>query len=313
MKGIRFGTCVRIAIAVMCMICLSGTMASADFLVAWRDSYKVVRYDDNWNIIGDFAVLSGLKPLGVVQDKATGDVYVRATSDVGSSTAGTILKFDNAGNLVPGWSVTGLGYGKGIAVSDGKLFVSDSSSQTLKWYSTADSSISDVLSSGTDAMGSVEGLAFDSQGKLFVSAGSNVKCWDADLNYVGAILDNSNLTDVKIDPLSDGIRALRWDGYLLGWANDGTWTGPYYYQGVPPYPQALWISPTGDYYRTAAAVGGVQKLDAATGTWETLVIEDGDYWYPLGLTDFQVVPEPSALLALAVGGIGFMGFARRRK
>ena len=68
MKGIRFGTCVRIAIAVMCMICLSGTMASADFLVAWRDSYKVVRYDDNWNIIGDFAVLSGLKPLGVVQD-----------------------------------------------------------------------------------------------------------------------------------------------------------------------------------------------------------------------------------------------------
>ncbi len=280
----------QLILAVLLLV-LTGSIASAEFLVAWRDSYKISKYSDAWSYLGDFIVLPyGTMALNVIQDKTTGDIFVRVTTDVNGPTAGSVLKYDQNGNQIAGWSVTGLAYGKGMAIKDDKIFITDDEAQTVKWYSTSDSSISGTLSSGTDVMGPVEGLAFDSQGKLFVAAGTNIKCWNADLSYLGKILDNSNLTDVKIDPVSDGIRALRWDGFLLGWANDGTWTGPYYQHGVPPYPQALWISPTGNYYRTAAAIGGVQKLDTASGVWTTVVSEEpGSFTYPIGFTHIETI------------------------
>ena len=290
----------RFALAVL-LLAIVGSVANADMLVAWRDSARVSRYSDSWSSLGDFVVLpGGTRPMNAVQDKSTGDVYVRVTTDISSPTAGSVIKYDQHGNLVAGWSVTGLSYGKGLAVRGDKVFVADATAQTVKWYSTSDSSVSQSLSSGSDAMGPVEALAFDSQGKLFAAGGSTIKRWDADLNYLGIVVgDSANLTDIKMMPGSDGIRALRWDGYLLGWDNDGVWTGPYYRHAPPPWPQAIWISPAGDYYRTAAYTAGVQKLDAATATWQTVVSEGSGYSYPMGINHFEMItPKLRAQLIL---------------
>ena len=306
----------RFALAVL-LLAIVGSVANADMLVAWRDSARVSRYSDSWSSLGDFVVLpGGTRPMNAVQDKSTGDVYVRVTTDISSPTAGSVIKYDQHGNLVAGWSVTGLSYGKGLAVRGDKVFVADATAQTVKWYSTSDSSVSQSLSSGSDAMGPVEALAFDSQGKLFAAGGSTIKRWDADLNYLGIVVgDSANLTDIKMMPGSDGIRALRWDGYLLGWDNDGVWTGPYYHHAPPPWPQALWISPTGEYFRSATgSSGGIQLLDTATGTWWTVVPEQGGYfYYPMGIADFQMIPEPGSVLVLGSGLLGALAFVRRRR
>lgn len=290
----------RFALAVL-LLALVGSAASADLLVAWRDSAKVARYSDTFNVMGDFAVLpGGTKPLNAVQDKSNGDVYVRVTTDIGSPTAGSVIKYDQHGNLVAGWSVTGLSYGKGLAVRGDKVFVADATAQTIRWYSTSDSSVSQSLSSGSDAMGPVTALAFDSQGKLYAAGGAVIKRWNASLGYMGIVVsDSSNLTDIKMMPNTDDIRALRWDGYLLGWDNDGVWTGPYYYHAPPPWPQAIWISPGGEYYRTAAATAGIQKLNTETSTWQTVVAEGSGYSYPMGINHFEmIVPVLRAQLAL---------------
>ena len=316
MKGMRYGLFVRFLIGVVGLVVVLGSAASADMLVAWRDSARVARYTDNWTYTGDFRTFaSGVRVLNVVQDKSTGDVYVRTATGFGA-TDSSVVKYDYLGNLIPGWSVTGLSYGKGMAVRDGKIFISDGTAQTITWYSTTNSSVSGSLSSGSDAMGPVEALTFDSQGKLFAAGGSTIKRWDADLNYLGIVVgDSANLTDIKMMPGSDGIRALRWDGYLLGWDNDGVWTGPYYHHAPPPWPQALWISPTGEYFRSATgSSGGIQLLDTATGTWWTVVPEQGGYfYYPMGIADFQMIPEPGSVLVLGSGLLGALAFVRRRR
>lgn len=313
MKGAKTLVCARVLLTALAMVLVMGSVASADFLVAYRDSYKVARFDNSWNYVGDFAITSGVKPLAVVQDKVTGDVYVKVTTDVSGTTAASVWKYDNNGTLVAGWSVSGLSYGKGLAVRDGKVFVADETTQTLKWYSASDSSVFQALSSGADPMGTIKALDFDSQGQLFSVTGTAIKRWNADLTYDKTLATTSNATDIKIMPGTDAIRVLRWDGYLLGWDNNGTWTGPYYYNGVPPYPQALWLTAEGDYIRSAAVSGGIQKLDAASGTWQTLVAEESGKMYPMGITSFEMIPEPSSMLALAFGGLGLLGFVRRRK
>lgn len=276
-----------LAAIVMTIAC---SAVSADFLVAWRDSYKVARYDNNWNYIEDFITLAwGTRPMGLAQDKTNGNVYVRVTTDVSGPTAGSVLKYDHHGNLISGWSVTGLGYGKALAVRDGKVFIGDETTETLKWYSTSDSSVFQALSSGADPMGPTKALDFDSQGKLFSVTGTAIKRWNADLSYDKVLNTTSNATDIKITPGTDTIRVLRWDGYLLGWDNNGTWTGPYYYNGVPPYPQALWLTSDGKYLRSATGTAGIQRLDTSSGTWQTLVAEGGGYTYPMAITDFEII------------------------
>lgn len=259
------------------------------FLVAWRDSFKVAKYDNDWEYVEDFAVMDyDIRPTAVAQDKSTGDVYIATTWEVSGPTAGAIVKYDQDGNLQPGWAVYGIGYITGLAVRDGKLFVSDTANQTLKWYSTSNSSVQGALSSAPDAMGNVAGMVFDSQGCLFVAAGATVKKWNADLSYAGAIISTANAIDIQIMPgTADALRVLRWDGYVLGYANDGTWTGPYYYTGAPPAAQSLWIAPDGKHYRAAASIGGIELLDTSAIWWNPVVFEEGEWLYPRDIERFS--------------------------
>lgn len=272
------------------------------FLVPWRNSNKVSIYDSDWNALGNFVTFQNFEqPSAVAYDKTTGDVYVAVTTDVSSYVGGAVLKYDNQGNLISEWSVQGLGYITGLAVrDDGKVFVCDQNNQTLTWYSTSDSSTSGSLSSSPDAMGPLGDLDIDSAGNLIVSAGTTVKRWNADLTYYGILVNTDKALDVKIMPDTGALRVLRWDNYVLGYAADGTWTGPYYYTPTSnTYAQALWIDPAataeaGRYYRAAtrsnSPYGGIQRGVYYDGSyyWQTVVSEGSASggWYPRDIEPF---------------------------
>lgn len=283
----------------------SGMMpGDSGFLVPWRDSYKVTVYDSEWNAVRNFVTYENFEmPTAVAQDNTTGDVYVAITTNVTSNSDGAVLKYDNQGNLISSWSVAGIGYVTGLAVrDDGKVFVCDQNNQTLTWYSTSDSSTSGLLSSYPDEMGPLGDLDIDNAGNLIVSAGATIKRWNADLTYDGILINTENALDVKIMPNTGDLRVLRWDNYLLGYAADGTWTGPYYHTPTSnTFAQALWIDPAataeeGRYYRAAhrstSPFGGIQRGVYYDGGyyWETVVQERSARGgaYPVDIEPFVV-------------------------
>jgi len=208
--------------------------ATADYLVLSYGTNQVLRFGNDGTYKGIFAgeAANITHPTAVARDDS-GNIYVSCyVTQISSyivrlSPKGEYLAHVGTGDY--GW-IGGLIFDKA-----GNLYISDSNAWWINKL-TPDGTPS-VLSSGAETSPSPGGMAFDSQGRLYVAcstAEGKVLRWNADGSFDKKVLDNPRLADVEIVTLDGGaeaIRCARTDGetvgYYLGWDIEGGWTGPY--------------------------------------------------------------------------------------
>ena len=259
------------------------------------------------------------------------DVEIGPDGNLYAAQMGTakIVRFDpNTHAGLPGFGQTGADYSAGSPLSspigvtfgpDGHLFVTNSGGSVNEFQGPSDPQPGQFVANFLSGLGTIDDIEF-LQGDFYIAKRANQV-----LRYTAAGLPNPapGHTGATFADATDGLGSLTTrlaegpDGFL--YVGDGTDTyrfdtttgvGSVFISGF--YGGMAFGPHDGNLYITDYSGNRIRKYDGITGLLIDLNFATGIDANPTFLT-FYVIPEPSTLVLLALGGLSLLACRRRKK
>ncbi|MFM7130875.1 MAG: NHL repeat-containing protein [bacterium] len=304
-KPIKFNQFTILAISIF--ICFSGQSANSvnavDFLFVACSSGKIREYDTNLNLINTFGQPYNGTGGGSIAIDKFGTIY-----SANEYTPSLINTFDVNGNYLS--SINTNSWISALAVDTNRnIYVSEGTGSSIGVYSQSGQLIKRINSPD---YGSPQGMAFDSQGNLFVTGGGNVVKFDSSGQQIFKFASNS-ASDIAID--KDGyLYVTNWAAYTVSkYDNSGNFQFSFGSSEFKGAPLGVITDSAGNIY--VSDWKHVLKFDSR-GSLLSFAMDD-DYSFN-GYADLRCrmvlysspfsVPEPSPIFAALIGFFVFTIF-----
>ena len=302
-----------LAFAIACAVALGGLgpneVDAGILYVTYYNTGKVVKWDTNGTLIGDFATTNLSNSTGIVLDSA-GNAWV-SNARLGTYQ-NTVSLFDASGTYLS--NITGLDDPAGLLRdASGNLFVANYGGDSVTKYDPSGAFLSQF--GNATNMNGPQGIAIDGSGNFYTANydGNTISKFNSTGVYLSTFASVTKPTGMEFNSAGDLLVASFTTNQIFKYDSSGSLLQTITHESLDQ-PIGFAIDPDDNIY---AANGGGNSITAfdPSGTFvQTWSLGDGAGNRPAFIAFRPVpVPEPSSFALLAVGAAGLAAWKVRRK
>ena len=302
-----------LAFAIACAVALGGLgpneVDAGILYVTYYNTGKVVKWDTNGTLIGDFVTTNLSNSTGIVLDSA-GNAWV-SNARLGTYQ-NTVSLFDASGTYLS--NITGLNDPAGLLRdASGNLYVANYGGDSVTKYDPSGAFLSQF--GNATNMNGPQGIAIDGSGNFYTANydGNTISKFDSSGVFLSTFASVTKPTGMEFNSAGDLLVASFTTNQIFKYDSSGSLLQTITHESLDQ-PIGFAIDPDDNIY---AANGGGNSITAfdPSGTFvQTWSLGDGAGNRPAFIAFRPVpVPEPSSFALLAVGAAGLAAWKVRRK